>query len=317
MNMRTQAEQYLAMRRSLGYQLRAEGRMLLDFVDRLDKNGQRTITIVTAVAWACEPITSTMQHQCRLRVVRGFARHLSAFDPACEVPPTNLLVARAHRPTPYLFSPEEIAALIHAAGTITAPLPAATMQALIALIAASGIRLGEALALDRGDVDAVAGMLRVTGKNSHTRMLPVHPTTVAMLDAYAARRDQLCPDTTCPGFFVTTTGRRVQQSGVQQTFAKLLVLADIHTPAGMRRPRIHQLRHTFAVTSLVGWYQQGVDVTTRLPVLSTYLGHASTEATYWYLQASPELLALAAERLERADRDATAHSPAICARRTS
>jgi len=248
--------------------------------------------------------------------VRGFARHLSAFDPDCEVPPTNLLVARAHRPTPYLFSPEEIAALIHAAGTITAPLPAATMQALIALIAASGIRLGEALALDRGDVDPVAGMLRVTGKNGHTRILPVHPTTVAMLDAYAARRDQLCPDTTCPGFFVTTTGRRAQQSGVQHTFAKLLVLADIHTPPGMRRPRIHQLRHTFAVTSLVGWYQQGVDVTTRLPVLSTYLGHSSPEATYWYLQASPELLALAAERSERAC-NATTRSPASHARTTS
>jgi integrase/recombinase XerD len=133
--------------------------------------------------------------------------------------------------------------LVHAAGTIAAPLHAATMQALIALIAASGLRVGEALALDRGDVDPQTAVLRVLGKNDQTRLVPLHYTTVAMLAGYAARRDRLCPVPVSPGFFLNITGRRVQQRGVQQSFARLLVAADIHTPPGRRRPRIHDLRH--------------------------------------------------------------------------
>jgi integrase/recombinase XerD len=303
MRMRTRAEEYLAMRRSLGYKLHGEGRMLLDFALRLDDAGQHTITVAAALAWACDSTSSAPQQSRRLGVVRVFARHLNAVDPASEILPNNLLVARSHRPTPYLYSSEEVAALIHAAGTITAPLLAATMQAVISLIAASGMRIGEALALDRGDVDLDGAVLTVIGKNDKTRLVPVHPTTAAMLTAYAARRDHLCPETICPGFFLTSTGHRAQQSGMQHTFAKLLVLAEIRTPPGRRRPRIHDLRHTFAVTSLIRWYQDGVDVPAHLPVLSTYLGHASPEATYWYLQAAPQLLALAAQRLEDSNRE--------------
>jgi len=299
MRMRTRVEEYLAMRRSLGFKLHGEGRMLLDFADRLDSTGQNTVTIDAALAWACVSTTAAPQHwRRRLGVVRGFARHLNALDPSCQIPATDLLVGRSHRPPPYIYAPEEIAALIHAAGTITAALPAATVQTLISLIAATGLRLGEVLALDRGDVDLDAGVLTVTGKNDQTRLVPVHSTTVVMLAAYTARRGRLCPAAASPGFFLTTTGRRVQQRGVQQTFAKLLVLAGVRTPAGRRRPRIHDLRHTFAVSVLLGWYQDGVDVQARLPLLSTYLGHASPEATYWYLQATPQLLALGAQRLE-------------------
>ena len=299
MSMRSHVEQYLAMRRSLGFKLRGEGRMLLEFANRLDHCGQATITVVAAVAWASEPSDTTAAHrQRRLGVVRGFARYLAAFDPACQVPPCGLLPGRAHRPTPYHYSAEEIAALVHAAGTIAAPLPAATTQTLIALIAASGLRVGEALALDRSDVDEGAALLRVTGKNDQTRLVPLHATTVAMLDEYTARRDRLCPAPVSPGFFLTATGRRVQQRGVQQSFARLLVATDIHTPPGRRRPRVHDLRHTFAVNVLIGWYEAGVDVSARLPVLSAFLGHSSPEATYWYLQATPHLLALAAQRLD-------------------
>jgi len=298
MTMRARVEEYLVMRRSLGYKLHGEGRMLLDFADSLDGAGQHTITVAAALAWACESTSSAPQQSRRLGVVRVFSRHLNAIDPVSEIPPINLLVARSHRPTPYLYSPEEIAALIHAAGTITESLLAATMQAVISLIAASGMRIGEVLALDRGDVDLDSAVLTVIGKNDQTRMVPVHSTTAAMLAAYAARRDHLCPKTICPSFFLTRTGHRAQQSGMQHTFAKVLVLAEIPTPPRRRRPRIHDLRHTFAVTSLIRWYQDGVDVATQLPVLSTYLGHSSTEATYWYLQAAPQLLTLAAQRLE-------------------
>jgi site-specific recombinase XerD len=299
MSMRSRVEQYLAMRRSLGFKLRGEARMLLEFADRLDSAGQATITIPGAVAWASEPSNATAAHrQRRLAVVRGFARYLAAFDPACQIPPTGLLPARAHRPTPYHYSAEEIAALVHAAGTIAAPPAAATMQALISLIAVSGLRVGEALALDRSDVHPGEAALMVTGKNDQTRLVPVHATTAAMLAGYAARRDRLCPTAVSPGFFLTATGRRVQQRTVQQIFARLLTAADIHPPPGRRRPRIHDLRHTFAVNVLIGWYETGVDVSARLPVLSAFLGHGSPEATYWYLHATPQLLALAAGRLD-------------------
>lgn len=161
--------------------------------------------------------------------------------------------------------------------------------------------MGEALGLDREDVVLHEAVLRVVGKNDDIRLVPLHATTVAMLARYAARRDRLCPDTASPAFFVTRSGQRMQPSWVQQTFAKLLVLADVQTPSGRRRPRIHDLRHSLAVATLINWHMAGVDVHANLPVLSTFLGHSSLEGTYWYLQAVPELLGLAAARLEPGD----------------
>jgi len=309
MSIQARVEEYVAMRRTLGFKLVGDARLLREFAQQLDRNGQSTVTVAAALAWATQPQDVTPSHwRRRLDVVRCFTRHLNTLDPRCEIPPPGLLFARTHRPTPYHYTAEEIAALVHAAGTITAPLPAATIQAVIGLIAASGIRLGEALALDRGDVDLQAGILTVTGKNDTTRLLPLHYSTVAMLTRYTTRRDILCPAPACSAFFITTTGHRLQQRWAQQTFAKLLTQSGIHAPAGRRRPRIHDLRHTFAVNVLIGWYQSGVDVQAHLPILSTFLGHTSPEATYWYLQATPQLLALAADRLSD---PRSANQPAI------
>lgn len=302
MSMRTRAEEYLALRRALGHKMHGSGRMLLDFADRMDHAGQRRITVSSALEWASEPETASPAYwRARLSVLRGFARHLRTLDPASEVPPADLIAAASYRKPPYLYSSAEIAALVHAAGTLSAPLPAASMHALVSLIAASGLRVGEALGLDREDVVLHEAVLRVIGKNDDIRLVPLHATTVAMLARYAARRDRLCPDTTSPAFFVTRSGQRMQPRWVQQTFAKLLVLAEIQTPAGRRRPRIHDLRHTLAVATLINWHKAGVDVHAHLPVLSTFLGHSSPEGTYWYLQAVPELLGLAAARLEPGD----------------
>ena len=244
MSMRARAEEYLALRRSLGRTMRGDGRMLLDFAARLDSAGLPAITVTAALEWATEPRTATPGYwRHRLTVVRGFARHLNTLDPASEVPPPDLIVAPSHRKPPYLYSPAEIAALVHAAGTITAPLPAATIQALISLIAASGLRLGEAVGLDRDHVGLQAAMLTVNGKNGQQRLVPLHATTVTMLTGYAARRDRLCPAASSPAFFITRTGQRIQQRWAQETFARLLVLADVQAPAGRRRPRIHDLRH--------------------------------------------------------------------------
>jgi integrase/recombinase XerD len=299
MSLQARAEDYLAMRRSLGFKLRGEGRMLADFARRLDDAGQDTVTICAALAWATEPQDAAPAHwRRRLSMVRGFARHLATLDPACQIPSADLLPAPSHRPPPYIYSAEEIAALIHAAGTIGAPLPSATMRALISLIAATGLRVGEALALDRGDAGQDTATLTVTGKNDQMRLVPLHPTTAAMLAGYAARRDRLCPHPASPAFFITSTGQRAAQRGVAETFARLVALAGITAPPGRRRPRVHDLRHTFAVTTVTRWYRDGADVQAQLPVLSAYLGHSSPEATYWYLQATPELLTLAAGRLQ-------------------
>jgi integrase/recombinase XerD len=301
MTMRSQVQEYLALRRRLGFALVHDGRLLLDFAGQLDAHAQPTITTAAALAWATgSQDTSAAQQSRRLAIVRTFARHLNALDPDCQIPPPGLLPAHRHRPTPYIYTAEEIAALIHAAGTIAAPLPAATTQTMVRLLAASGLRLGEALGLGRTDVDIEENMLTVTGKNRKSRWVPLHPTTTTMLDDYAHQRDKLCPVIRSDSFFLTAGGRRPLQRGIQDNFVRLLAQAQIRTPPGRRRPRIHDLRHTFAVTTLTSWYQDGSDIGARMPVLSTFLGHAAPEATYWYLQATPELLGQAARRLEPA-----------------
>jgi len=292
---------YLAMRRSLGYQMTGQGRLLMDYISHLEDTGQATVTIANAVSWATRPSgTSPIWHSRRLSVVRCFARHLSAYDPSCQVPPADLLPVRGSRATPYIYSEDEICALVHAAGTLARPLHAASCQAVISLLAASGMRIGEAIKLTRHDVDLDAGVLTVVrGKYGASRHVPLHPSTVAMLRRYAARRDRLCPVPATGRFFITSAGTPLSAALLEQTFTRLLIQAQITTPPGQRRPRIHDIRHTFTVASLRDWYRDGVDVQARLPVLSAMLGHVAPAATYWYLTATPDLLALAAQRLHQ------------------
>lgn len=299
-NLAQAADQYLAMRRSLGYKLERQGRLLLEFVGYLDDIGAETITVEVAVAWATQPVgADPIWWQRRLSVVRCFARHLTALDPACQVPPTDLLPAGRGRKTPYLYSHAEIAAVVHAAGLLAVPLQAATYQALISLLAVSGMRVGEAVGLDRAEVDLDAGLLSVlNGKHDKARQVPLHPSTVAMLGGYSTRRDRLCSTPATRAFFVSVSGTRLRVGGVDRVFTQLLAMAGIRTPPGRRRPRVHDLRHSFAVATLLDWYRDGVDVQARLPVLSTFLGHVAPASTWWYLHAAPELLALAAQRLE-------------------
>ena len=286
------------MRRSLGYRLVGQGRLLLDFADQMDRAGQTRLTAVAALDWATQtPGTLPVTRRMRLSVIRCFARHLKNLDPGGEVPPVGLLAATARRPVPYLYSPQEITALVHAAESLAEPLAAATYQALVSLLAVTGLRITEALTLQRADVDMGTGILHVTGKYAKVRLVPLHTTTTAMLTSYATVRDRRCPTPQGASFFITCTGRPVPDALVRRTFWKLLDRAGIRTPAGRRRPRIHDLRHTFAVNTYLRWYRDGVDVHANTPVLSTYLGHRCPSDTYWYLTAAPELLALAAQRL--------------------
>ena len=282
--LRQRAEEYLKMRRSLGYKLLRQGPVLLDFIGYLEHAGASTVTTEAAVAWATQPAgAAPIWWKRRLTVVRGFARHLKTLDPACQVPPAALLPSPSDRVTPYLFSQEEIAALIHAAGTLRRPLLAATYQALISLLAVTGLRIGEAIALSGDHVDFGAALITViNSKFGKSRLVPLHDDTVDMLRRYATRRDELCPAPAPGSFFISTTGRPLLHSSVDGIFAQLLGLAGIGTPPGRARPRVHDLRHTMAVTTLLEWYRSGADVPAHLPLLSTWLGHVDPASTFWY-----------------------------------
>jgi integrase/recombinase XerD len=299
-------DDYLAIRRGLGFKLTGEQRMLNDFVVFLDDAGEPTVTAELALRWAMMP--SAVGHAYlaqRMRAVRGFARYLHGIDPATEVPSLELLPARKHRPTPHIYSQAEIAALMTAARTLRPALRAATMEALVGLLACTGLRDGEAFALDRTDIDPTNGLLRIRdSKFGKSREVLIHDSTIAALDAYLARRDQLRPggDRVC--VFVSSWGARLSHKSVHRSFDQIRRTAGVTGSSPERRPRLHDLRHTFSVNTLLGWYRAGEEVAAKLPLLSTYLGHVDPAATYWYLSAVPELLGLAADRLEeRDDRD--------------
>jgi integrase/recombinase XerD len=291
---------YLATRRALGFRLEGTGRHLEQFAAFAEAAGADTVTTELALQWATLPACrSRAWHAQRLSAVRGFARWLHTLDPQAQIPPAGLLPGRTRRATPYLYSGADITALIDSAGRLNPPWKAITMQTLIGLLFTTGVRLGEALSLERGDLDPAAGLLTIRqAKFRKPRQLPLHPSAVAALAGYAARRDKLRPRPATASFFVSTTGARLARTTAQESFRLLLHQAGIYQRAGGLRPRIHDARHTFAVTTLLGWYREGTDVQARLPLLSTWLGHADPRHTYWYLSAAPELLALAAERLE-------------------
>jgi integrase/recombinase XerD len=273
----------------------------MDFVDYAERNEAATLTTELAVAWAiCTRAEVNPAHwHRRLGIVRGFARYLRALDPATEIPPEDLMPFHYRRVAPHLYSPEEITALIQAATLFTHPLKALTYATLIGLLACTGMRVGEACALDRGDIDAHEGVARIrAGKLGKAREVPLHPSTVTALEDYAARRDRLCPAPASPAFFLNARGTRQAAKRVAEDFPRLREAAGIRPAPGGRAPRTHDLRHTFCITTLMNWYRDGADVQARLPLLSTYLGHVDPISTYWYLQAAPELMSLAAHRLE-------------------
>lgn len=291
-------EDYLRLRRALGFKLERHGLVLPQLVAYLEAAGAATVTSELAIAWAGLPKGARPNHwAARLAVARGFARYLQTIDPATEVPPPGVFPARRHRPTPYLWSQEEIRRLLEGARALRSPLRAATHEALFGLLATTGMRLGEAIGLGRDDVDLVAGVITIReAKFDRSRLVPLHPTTAEALSRYVARRDRLCLLPRSTAFFLSSAGTALQRSAVDKTLRKITTSLGIRTATV--RPRAHDLRHSFAVATLTGWLRSGVSVDERMAVLSTYLGHVSPADTYWYLSASPELMTLAAERLD-------------------
>lgn len=291
---------YLTLRRALGYKLVRAGKLLAQFVTYLEDVKAKTVTIEHAVDWARLPVGGNGYWWAyRLSVVRGFATYLHTLEPSAEVPPPDLLPIRKQRATPYLYSEKEIGRVLEACCGLRSFFRAITYRTLIGLLAVTGLRVGEALNLDREDIDFDLGLLLVReGKFGKSRQLPLHPTTVRVLRSYLRERDRLRSSRSIPALFVSSAGKRLPYCSVQRTFRKLVLGAGLKPRSAACRPRLHDLRHTFAVNSVLDAYRSGRDVQAQLPLLSTYLGHVDPVSTYWYLSASPELLAMASSRLE-------------------
>jgi integrase/recombinase XerD len=291
---------YLTVRRGLGYRLDHDERELRSFVAFCHAHGVRYLTLEAAVAWVTLPVRARRSWLAnRMTALRGFASYLHAIDPRHHVPAAELFPHGPHRAVPYLYTEHEIAALMQAAAALPTPLTALTLSTLIGLLAATGLRVSEALAANVEDVELASGTLEVRrSKYGRARLVPLHPATTTALADYLHHRDRLCPHPVSAALFVSLAGTRKRYNHVNQLFVRLRGQVGLTGRSTNCRPRLHDLRHTFAVRTLIDWYRDGGDVQARLPLLSAYLCHREPKYTYWYLQAAPELLAEAARRLE-------------------
>jgi integrase/recombinase XerD len=280
-------EDYLRVRRSLGFKLKDDGHVLAGFLDYLAAHGTDEVTVENALGFAtARPGVSQRRQALLLSAVRGFARWAHTADASVQVPPARLLPARPTRAAPYIYTPAEISALLAAAGRLRPAMRAATFTSLVALMAATGVRTGEAIGLDVADFDHAAGTLTVTGKYGKVRRLPLHATVVDGLAGYLRLRGQLLPAAGCPALLVSSTGRRLWPSTVHPTFRAVADQAGLVAVTPACRPRLLDLRHTFAVSTMLDAYRCGGDPSVILPVLSTWLGHARPGDTYWYYSDS-------------------------------
>jgi integrase len=300
-SLRSALERYLSMRKGLGYKYQQQTRRLTGFVNFMEKRKATTITTKLAVEWATLPPDRHASWALRLTDVRGFARHVANFDLQTQVPPAGIL-PRLKRAKPYVYSDAEIDALMVAA----LALPPAdglrrwTYHNLFGLFAVTGLRLSEAIGLQRDDVDLEAGVLTVRlTKFGKSRLVPLHPTTRSALRSYAERRDAHLGSRCGPHFFVAERGGRLLHQYVHRVFWRLSREIGLRHHGDHTGPRVHDLRHRFAIRTLLGWYREGIVVEQQLPVLSTYLGHTCVRDTYWYLSACPQLMQEAARRLDR------------------
>lgn len=294
---------YLRVRRALGFKLEYTEVLLRQFLAYLDEHDADTITIEHAVGFATAPDGASPRWQAlRLSAIRCFARWAAASDPRVQVPPARLLPARPTRSAPYIYSPAQVQRLLVAAEKLRPQIRAATFGTLIALMAATGIRTGEAIGLDVTSLDRAAATLLVRGKYGKTRLLPLHPSVLAGLITYLDTRARLLPATACPALLISSTGRRLPPSTVHPTFRAIVSAAGLEPASTVCRPRLHDLRHTFAVTTMLDAYRAGADPAAVLPILSTWLGHTEPALTYWYLTGTSELLEAAATRLAQQSR---------------
>lgn len=299
-----QLAEYLRIRRALGFKLERAGKLLEQYLAFLEQTGQDRVTVANALEWVRLPAHgSASWWTMRLSAVRGFATYLHALDERHEVPPADLLARRPQRAIPYPYTDKDVLALMAATDHLKGAVRRATYRTLIGLLAVSGMRVGEAISLDRTDLDAAHGLLEIRqAKFGKSRQLPLDPTTVTALRGYLQVRDRHRHASVSRALLISKAGTRLIYCNVHTVFRQLRADAALKSRSAACRPRIHDLRHRFALQTLVDFYRDGKPVEPRLPLLSTYLGHTNPRDTFWYLQAAPELLAIAAARLERPQR---------------
>jgi integrase/recombinase XerD len=296
---------YLRVRRGLGFKLQEDGNALADFVRFLDRYGATYITTEIAVRWAMQPIHAQPVYRARrLRMVRLFAQYRSASDPRTEIPPAGLLPNGYRRKTPYIYSDKEINELMAQANQLPSKvgLRPRTYATLLGLLTVTGMRIGEALALDHDDVDLSESVIKVrNAKHGKSRLIPIHESTRKALADYAYRRDHILRTVGTRAFFVSDAGTRITKWATRETFVRLSREIGLRGAEGRfgHGPRLHDIRHRFAAVTLLRWYRAGLDVERHMSRLSTYLGHTYVTDTYWYISAVPELLQLASQRLEQ------------------
>ncbi|MBU0665696.1 MAG: tyrosine-type recombinase/integrase [Proteobacteria bacterium] len=304
-DLRKAMEEYLKLRRSLGFELLKVAGILRSFVAFAEKETAFHITTDLVIRWVK---LSTAKESATLadkyNTVRRFAIWRNAIDVHTEVPPKGLLPGHYHRKPPYIYSDEEIERLVREARNLPSLMGVRglTYATLFGLLAATGMRISEALALNREDVDFEEGVLDIQqSKFRKSRLVPLHRSTCDVLEDYTKKRNQIFPRLKIAAFFVSEGGTRVTQWAARDNFAKVSREIGIRAKTESRRlgrgPRLHDMRHRFAARTLVDWYRAGVDVEREIHKLSTYLGHVHVNDTYWYLEAVPELLALATQRL--------------------
>jgi integrase len=292
---------YLAVRRALGFKLERAEKLLDQFLMYVEQCGETHLRVPTMLAWATAPGHEQSGWPAyRLGIVRHFALHLHAIDPVTEVPAADLLPVRHGRATPYLYSDEEVSCLLTSAATLRTAHRVATYRTLIGLLAVTGMRVSEALTLDHDDIDVAERVLTIRHtKFGKSRELPVHPSTITALRQYLQRTDRPRAAASTAAVFVSLAGTRLRYCNVHWTFHRLVRRAGLTPRSATCRPRIHDLRHRFAVCTLLEAYRSVEDTQTRLHLLATYLGHVDPVHTYWYLSAAPELLHAAGDRLQR------------------
>lgn len=293
---------FLSLRQALGFTTRTHDSTLRDFVGDLDAQKAAFITSRLAVAWASKPVCANPNWWAyRLYVARQFARYVATEDPRTEIPSADLLPFRHRRPRPYIYTEQEIAQLIEAADNLPSHngLRALTYSTLFGLLSVTGLRISEALRLDRCDVDLRNDLLIIRQSKYHkARVLPVHPSTSKALSIYVRRRDQVFWPCRSESFFVTVFGKRPTYGVVNATFTELSRQTGLRGPTARTGPRIHDMRHTFAVRTMCKLYGNGRDIERGVYTLSVYLGHAGPSSTYWYLSAVPQLMQLACRRID-------------------
>lgn len=297
-------EEFIALRRDLGYRSPSQERALRAFGRHLDHEGHEgPILLELSLDWATRTDSTDPCHPARrLTTVRGFLRHLAAVDGATEVPDPGLLGSTGHRKPPHIYSEAEISDLLAAAAALapTGGLRPRCYVTLFGLLACAGLRISEALALRIGDVDLDQAVLTVrAGKRGRTRLVPLHPSAVSPLADYVAEREhRYGPPGKDAAFFRTDRSDQIRDSAAHHAFTALRRELGWTASGRTRAPRVHDLRHTMVVRRIQAWHAEHVDVDANIAVLATYLGHVEVRDLYWYLSAVPELMGIAAARFE-------------------